>query len=90
MATNRTSPLNRRIMLLAYGFALTSFALVAALALSGHEVRRTDWALPLLILGNLTLMASRVTHRRPRAAKLLWAVSITLAMVILVAEIRRL
>jgi hypothetical protein len=75
-------------MLLAYGLALTSLVLVAALALSGGKVRWTAWALPLLILGNLTLMASGMTHRRPRAAKLLWAVSITLAMVILVAEIR--
>lgn len=83
-----TSPMKRPLILLAYGLALASLVLMAASAHSGGKVRWTGWAVPLLIMGNLTMMASGVEHRRPRAAKLLWAVSITLAVVIMVAEIR--
>jgi hypothetical protein len=76
------------LLLLAAALALVSLALVVSDALGGHQKPWTSWTMPLLILGNVTLMASSLPRTRPRLTNWLWAVSIAIALVTLFEQVR--
>jgi len=87
-----TTARRSQLLALVLAVAATVFAisLTASRVLAGRPMGWTSWALPLLILGNATLLGFGWWQTRRRLANVCGVVSIVAAIAILVAEVRTL
>jgi hypothetical protein len=76
----------RRVAWFSIGTAGVAFVINAGVALAGHQVRWTQWALPPVIAGNAAVIFLGALNRRPTVARLYMFVSIAVAMAVVASE----